>query len=54
MLEVLVRHFLVGSACRVRQPPPNPRGLSPSPLPAEGRQGAAPAISGTLQILEGA
>ena len=39
---------------RVRQPPPNPRGLSPSPLPAEGRQGAAPAISGTFQILKGA
>ena len=39
---------------RVRQPPPNPRGLSPSPLPAKGRQGAAPAISGTFQILKGA
>ena len=31
---------------RVRQPPPNPRGLSPEP--------AAPAISGTFQIPEGA
>ena len=30
---------------RVRQPPLIPRGLSPLPLPAKGRQGAAPCIS---------
>ena len=50
----LPEHYPLALVVRVRQPPPNPRGLSSSPLPAEGRLGAAPAISGTLQILEGA
>ena len=34
-----------GVAARVRQPPQVPRGLSPWPLLAERRQGAAPCIS---------